>query len=542
MPLFGKGRSKNVAATGDPQAEGRPGAGNKDTGQGDAEFTDFLKGRAAALADLCRFAQESGRKTEFPCRDYVSHLNREAAQVEELVDGHGGQKNEKWFPFRESIAAAKLYAFVTHEVLHIHSAISRYELIGAEDELHAETRRVVEIMREALINATATILDQLERCDLTDDAEGSTFEPCKTDTMSLYLPADRSVRHSEKVGETVVFLATQFLNLSEDLDVREVLKERDADTYEQAIPEPISEERLRLVESRFHNLQSLYDTYIFESDIEQQNRSLPTLRGHVSLIFHLMVVATNLTHYFIRHMSSLRRETFLRLRFPVTAEELRTLIFEYPLQFARRYLEAATTLCQSMIREYSEETTVEVPIPNYRGFHVRPSTLVAKIVRHYGSPVTMKLDDQEYDASLPFDLFRANEAINAVKRRRVTDMLDKDQDLQIPVPSDAEECTRELQLLFVRLMKEGSIVLYDTDLSFSDIEIGEAETLAELASRYIVHLMSVGKLDVQSDIAVTFIGDSRALNDLEILANNGYGEDDIGNNIVLPKELSYLSR
>ncbi|MFW5728522.1 MAG: hypothetical protein ACOCYC_01290 [bacterium] len=534
MPLFGREKPKSAGAAGETQRV----ADQAD----DVEFTEFLKERAAHLADLCRFAHESGHKAEFPCRDYVSHLNHEAAQIEELVDGHGGQKNEKWFPFRESVAAAKLFAFVTHEVLHIRTAISRYDLIGAEEELHDETHRVVELMREALINATATILDQLKRCDLIDDANGSSFKPCTTDTMSLYLPSNRSVRHSEKVGETVVFLATQFLNLSEDLDVREVLKERDADTYAHAIPEPISEERLRLVESRFHNLQSLYDTYIFESDIEQQNRSLPTLRGHVSLIFHLMVVATNLAHYFIRHMSSLRRETFLQLRFPMTAEVLRSLIFEYPLQYARRYLEAATTLCQSMIREYSEETTVEVPIPNYRGFHVRPSTLIAKIVRHYGSPVTMKLGDQEYDAALPFDLFRANETINAVKRRRVTNMLDKDPELHVPIPADSEECTRELQLLFVRLMKEGSIVLYDTDLSFSDIEIEEGGTLAELASRYIVHLMSVGKLDVHSDITVTFVGDSRALNDLEVLANNGYGEDDIGNNIVLPKELAYLSR
>jgi hypothetical protein len=241
-------------------------------------------------------------------------------------------------------------------------------------------------------------------------------------------------------------------------------------------------------------------------------------------------------------MSSLRRETFLKLKLPVTEQQFRTLLFDYPLYFARRYLESATHLCQSMIQAYSEETTIEVPIPNYRGFHVRPSTLIAKIVRHYGSSVTMELDGQNYDAALPFDLFRANEAINAVKRRRVAEMLDKQPELQVPVPTDPEERTRELQLLFVRLMKEGSIVLYDTNLSFEDLDVEPGEMLAEYASRYVVHLMSVAQMDVRSDIAVRFTGDSRALNDLYVLANNGYGEDDIGNNIVLPQELSYLSR
>jgi hypothetical protein len=110
------------------------------------------------------------------------------------------------------------------------------------------------------------------------------------------------------------------------------------------------------------------------------------------------------------------------------------------------------------------------------------------------------------------------------------------------MPRDSSERTRELQLLFVRLMNEGSIVLYDAKLSFDDLQIEEEQTLAEFASRYVVHLMSVAKMDIRSDITVTFVGDSRALNDLRILAENGYGEDDMGNNIVLPQELSYLSR
>jgi hypothetical protein len=195
-----------------------------------------------------------------------------------------------------------------------------------------------------------------------------------------------------------------------------------------------------------------------------------------------------------------------------------------------------------MIRAYSERTTVEVPIPSYRGFHVRPSTLIARIVAHYGSPVTMWLGPEAYDASSSLELFRANEAINAMKRRRIADILDKDPELQVFMPSDRDKRTRELQLLFVRLMNEGSIVLYDSDLSFEDVQIEEEATLAEFAARYVVHLMSVAKMDIRSDLTVTFEGDSRALNDLRILAENGYGEDHMGNNIVLPDELSYLSR
>jgi hypothetical protein len=495
------------------------------------------------VAELCRFAIAAEHEPQFPCRDYLSHLHRETARVQEIVDGHGGQNNEKWFPFREAIAAAKLFSYVAYEVLHIHHGVSRYRLLRTENELERSCERVIDTLRAVVVAVSRTILEDLDRCGLPGGEEGpSTFTPCAEETIDYRLPADRDVRHTEWVGETVVYLATQFLNLSEDADVQEVLAERDPTTYEQSIPEPISEERLRLVQARFHNLQSLYDTYIFESDIEEQNQDLPILRGHISLIYHFMVVATDLAHYYIRHMSSLRRDSHLGMRFPMSTEAIRSLLFEFPLHYAGLYLHSAVQLCQSMIRTYSDRTTIEVAIPNYRGFHVRPSTLIAKIVAHYGSPVTMYLGDEQYDASSALDLFRANEEINAVKRRRIADILDKKPELQVPIPRDDDERTRELQLLFVQLMNEGSVVLYESNLSFEDVPLDRRDTLAEFASRYVVHLMSVGKMDVRSDITVTFEGDSRALNDLRSLAENGYGEDDLGHNIMLPEQLSYLSR
>ena len=47
-------------------------------------------------------------------------------------------------------------------------------------------------------------------------------------------------------------------------------------------------------------------------------------------------------------------------------------------------------------------------------------------------------------------------------------------------------------------------------------------------------------IDIEAEIRVAFIGDQRVLDDLKLLAENGYGEDNYGNNVPLPKELSYL--
>lgn len=78
----------------------------------------------------------------------------------------------------------------------------------------------------------------------------------------------------------------------------------------------------------------------------------------------------------------------------------------YSLGYSSRYLKSARQLCQKMLKRYAVIEEAALPVPRYRGFHVRPSTLVAKIVQHYGSEVKMKLGDETYDAGAPIDLFR----------------------------------------------------------------------------------------------------------------------------------------
>lgn len=505
-------------------------------------YLERVRVHAQPVLGLCHFALSHAGSPAFPCREYLGRLHRDASLLQELIDGHGAQSSQDWFPFREAVAAAKNFSGVTYDILHIRKAIPGYRLLLLGDRCAAATDAAFGELRDVILSVAGTIIVEARECALSDEPVSTDFEACRDDRVEFRLPADRTVRHVDRIGEQVVHMATQFLNLSEDSDVRAVLAERDEDEYEECIPEPISEERLRIVESRFHNLQSLYDTYIFESDLEQQNDQLRYLRGHISVIYHLLSVATNLVHYYIRHMSSVRRDTYRTMRFPITGEQLRNLVFGYPLSFARSYLESAVQLSQSMIQAYSVQTEITVPIPGYRGFHVRPSTLVARIVLHYGSRVRMVLDGQEYDAAAPLELFRANEAINRTKRRWIAAMLSSRPELQVPIPADFENLIRELQLIFVRLMNSGQIVMYDQDLSFDELQLESESTMADLVARSVRHFMSIAKVDVQSDLMVTFVGDSRALDDIRILAEHGYGEDRMGNNVVLPDVLSYLSR
>ena len=54
--------------------------------------------------------------------------------------------------------------------------------------------------------------------------------------------------------------------------------------------------------------------------------------------------------------------------------------------------------------------------------------------------------------------------------------------------------------------------------------------------------MTLGKIDVTTELSASFTGDRRVLDDIRLLAENGYGEDNFSNNLPLPERLAYLRK
>ena len=81
-----------------------------------------------------------------------------------------------------------------------------------------------------------------------------------------------------------------------------------------------------------------------------------------------------------------------------------------------------------------------------------------------------------------------------------------------------------------------------TSLEFTEHIGTEDDILLKCVAAEIARLLAEGKIDIHTDVKVRFVGDKRVLEDIRILAENGYGEDRFGNNIPLPPKLSYLSR
>ncbi len=502
------------------------------------DFIEVLSHRCAGLLRIAISINRCDDPSTCFTRSLLGEMLYEASSVEELLDACGARRNLKWGPFRQAVAATKLFSHVAYVLLHIKLFYPSYKLLPIGDDFESATDEVFAFTRRTLTGIAGCILSEATDLGMTlPDLESSFCAP-DDEVPTGALPANKPSTKEASAEKTVVYLATAFLNLAEDSKFLRVTPGLNED-FGRFIPEPINEERLRNTEEKFHNLQARYDTYVSDTNLELLDENLSVLRGHISVIYHLLQTATAFTHYIERHIYYSDSEPFPEAQKCLNEKELLAALGEYSINFVVRYIALARDLCREMLKKYAVRGEIKVPAPRYRGFHVRPSTMIAKIANHYGSDVEMQLNGDAYDASVALELFRANEKLNAKKRRALA--ADIGAILAENVAGDLDDYHEFIRNVARLLFENKKIVLYErAPIVDSDIVPAEEETPIQFAVRAFYRLFTMGKIDVELNATVTFRGDMRVLDDIRLLAENGYGEDDFGNNLPLPPELRYL--
>lgn len=504
------------------------------------DFHRLVERRADMLLALSAYLAGSDDPQEVLTRPMLGEFLSQSMQIEELLDNYDAGKNCKWCRIRSLTATVKLFSDASYELMHIQHRASSYRLMPVERDFAAATEEALAFTSEILGQISRAMIDQAGQRELKipHNAEiAETFEECQ---LPGRLAHNCGARHLDTVAETVTLLTTVFLNLaSESEDVRAASRAR-PEEYASRAAAALSEERLRSLEFQFHNLQSQYDTYVSGTQVENQDTDLPVLRGHASVVFHLLRTATLFAHYYERHLNR-RHCTNPSSGGPlVDPDALLSVLMNYSVTFIDLYIGRAVSLCQNMLKRYAEVGRILVPIPTYRGFHVRPSTLISKIVLHYGSKVQMLLGDEVYDAGSSLDLFRANEKINAQKRRWLK------QEIAglnlVPSQEEGQDPIAVVRSVVLALAERGLLIMYEQPLKLPEGICGSEGTLFEKVTSEAGRLLAMGQIDIGIEMNAEFVGDKRVLADIQVLAENGYGEDSFGNNIPLPKKLSYLRR
>ena len=494
-----------------------------------SDFEKVISTHCIRLYELCRFVISDNNRDIVLNRRFLGRFNLEATWMEETLDGAGARYSEKWFPFREGVSTIKLFSSVTYDLLHVKKSFKHYGLIDIDNNFEVDIEGVLNDLYKILVSASDYLIKRAKKCGIKHQNTVLIPDDFIDIDVSNSLSSDRKLRHIKNPGTTLIYLSTEFLNLKPSVIQFKELSSTEKRSYNQYIPDVFSEEKLRLVLSRFHNLQSLYDTYLSESDIEIADKRLKILRGHISFVYHMLISATEFSHYYERHIVPRGHSQFFKSLLPIHKSRFLEITIDFFMKNFICYYKGALELCHNVIDSYAEIGEKIVPIPEYRGFHVRPSSLVSKIVNYYGGRVKMILENVEYDPSTTLEIFRMNEEINAQKRIKLFEL----------IHTESLENLDIKELLKI-LADKGVIAVYDKCIDINKQK--EGETVIEYLKNSFAFLMASGRIDIKININVKFIGDLRSLNDIEILSKNGYGENKYGHNIALPKELSYLKR
>ena len=471
----------------------------------------------------------------------MGELLSQSTQIEELLDAYGAGSCCRWCGLRSLTATLKHFSDASYELLHIRHSLPAYCLLDIEHDFIKATEETLTFTSRVLRRTANLVLIKADQLGFTVPSKRLREKSYTEELPTGRLPSSCKTRTIETVAETVTLLTTAFLNLAvESADIHAATRAKPQE-YASYVRNSVSEEKLRNLELRFHNLQSLYDTFVSGTEAAQLDPDLPVLRGHISVVFHLLRTAVLFVHHYERHVNKQPCDSSLRQAPLVEAEALLNALMKYAVTHISLYITCAENLCHEMLQRYAEVGMIEVPVPPYRGFHVRPSTLISKLVRHYGSKVQMELDGNVYDASSPLELFRANEKINAQKRRWLAAEIIRLSLVQ-ELNGRANNIEDVIRHIVLRLAGSSKLILYEQPLQLPEASADREGTLLEKVVDVMAQLLAMGKIDAQSDLMVRFIGDKRVLSDIKLLADTGYGEDNFGNNIPLPDKLFYLRR
>lgn len=386
--------------------------------------------------------------------------------LEDFLDFHGAKKNRDWVFYRELSATVRHLSLACYSQRHTLNRLKFYHLGNTDIELfQQEAVDTLKIIQEAIRLAVPVILDEAERLDICIPESGYnlSYFPGISSSEHLDPNIDDTANVNEHQRKNLTRIASEFLDVVRDFEQYAFYERYDLKTITALVPDKINEVIIRSYEMRIHNIQSSFDSYVVNLRTSEQTRRLDQLRSHFSIVFHILQVMGRLLHFYERHLydvgfKHVYKNMSMALAELIDPDVLLDRAVNFCLFYAGKFLSSGREVASKILNENMETSTIEVGIPKDRGFHSRPSLLVAKIVQHYGGEVRLLVGEDQFDAASVLDIQWAG-----------------------------------------------------------------------------------GKISKEQIEQVSFTGDSRALNDLMILAGVNYGEDHMGKGIPLPKELSYLS-
>ncbi len=337
-----------------------------------------------------------------------SRLTASTKLLEDFLDFHGAKNNTNWFYYRELIAAAMHLSIGCYSQKHITTRMPFYGLDNT-DEFEKQGDATLEFLNAAMWKMAPVILDEARRLHIPIPVKGFESTDFPAVTSCEMLESDIDDKDKDQQKQHIVKIASEFLTIAGNFDQLGFYEPYEIQELRTIVPSKINEVEIRRFEMLVHNLQSSFDTYVIHGGHRTEKRKLIDLRGHFSVVFHLLQMTGRLLHLYERHL----HEAGYKNTYKQVQEQLAALInpevlldrtINYGLYYACHFLNSGKKLARDILNENIERSSIKVGIPVALGFHSRPSLLVAKIVQYYGGQVELCVGQDRFDASSVLDI------------------------------------------------------------------------------------------------------------------------------------------
>ncbi|MFO7913711.1 MAG: HPr family phosphocarrier protein [Desulfotignum sp.] len=331
--------------------------------------------------------------------------------LEDFLDFHGAKKNSEWLFYRELGALVRHMALACYSQRHILNRLTFYRLeYAGHDLFKQEATDTLRILQDSLKLAAPVILAEARRLQITIPRSGYnlSYFPGISSTQQLDHNIDEfTPRDNQKKNLTRI--SSEFLDLVKAFESFSFYERYDVKDIKQLVPEKINEVNIRSFEMKVHNIQSSFDSYVVKTQSAEENMLLDQLRSHFSIVFHILQVMGRLLHFYERHLYDVGfKDVYMRVRQSlaqlIDPDVLLDRAVNFCLFYAWKFLSSGKQVASHILNKNMETSSVEVSIPMDRGFHSRPSLLVAKIVQHYGGEVILQVGTDHFDASSVLDI------------------------------------------------------------------------------------------------------------------------------------------
>lgn len=348
----------------------------------------------------------------------TSHL------LEDFLDFHGAKNNKNWFLYREFASAVRHLSLAGYAQRHIMNRLAFYELPEQRDFLN-DADKTIDFITKTLMKLSPQIIDEAKRLNIEIPDAGYDLADFPGVITSEVLEYDIDDEDYEEQKQNIVKISSEFLSIVKRFETFGFYEPVDLAEITNMVPAKVNEVEIRRFEMLVHNLQSSFDSYVIQGGYRFGNRKLKRLRGSFSIVFHLLQITGRLLHFYERHLHGVEcknayRQVRERLSEIIVPEEILDRTVNYGLFYACHFLTSGKSVAKDILNENIERSSITVGIPVSRGFHSRPSLMVAKIVQHFGGKVELCISGDRFDASSVLDIQWAGGKIQKENITQVT--------------------------------------------------------------------------------------------------------------------------